>query len=208
MPKYYRARETAREDEIDGLPLATFSRRAAGFGIDFVLVLVLRKWAGFIWDSYVPHQWERHTLINFPHVIDVIVLVVYFCLAHYVGNGQTVGKRLMRTRAISLTHQRMTLWQSLERSLGYGASFLEGGFGFAQFFTQRNQQCAHDRLAETVVIDERSAPPLRVDPAAAHDPGAGNESVVDPAAHSTAGSEISGSVTEASTVAARHAEKS
>jgi len=208
MPQYYRARETAREDEIDGLPLATFSRRAAGFGIDFVLVLVFRKWAGLIWESYVPHQWERHTLINFPHVIDVIVLVVYFCLAHYVGNGQTVGKRFMRTRAISLTHQRMTLWQSLERSLGYGASFLEGGFGFAQFFTQRNQQCAHDRLAETVVIDERTATPRRVDPAAAHARGAGNGAVVEPAAHSTAGGDVGRSATEASELAARHTENS
>lgn len=157
MSTHYRARETAREDEIDGVPLAAFSRRAAGFGIDFVLVVLLRKLAGLLWENYVPHQWERHTLVNPVHVIDVIVLVVYFCLALYLGNGQTLGKRLMRTRVVSLTHQRISLWQALERSLGYGASFLEGGFGFVQFFTHRNRQCAHDRLAETVVIDARKS---------------------------------------------------
>ena len=150
---YYRARETAREDAIDGVPLATFTRRAAGFCIDFLFISILRKPVEFLWDSYAPHEWERHSLINPTHVLDLIVLVLYFCIALYIGNGQTLGKRLMRIQVVSLTHARITLWQSLERALGYGASFLEAGFGFAQFFIQHNRQCAHDRLAETIVID-------------------------------------------------------
>jgi uncharacterized RDD family membrane protein YckC len=161
---YYRARETAREDAIDGVPLATFSRRAAGFALDFLLVSMLRKPIEFLWDTYVPHEWERHTLINLVHVLDVIVLVLYFCIALYIGNGQTIGKRLLRIRVVSLTHERITLWQSLERALGYGASFLEAGFGFAQFFIQRNRQCAHDRLAETIVIDAGKSAARRVAP--------------------------------------------
>ncbi len=161
---YFRARETAREEEVDGLQLATFSRRAAGFGIDFVLIASLRKLAEFLWGNYVPHQWERHTLINLTHVLDVIVLVVYFWLALYFGNGQTLGKRAMRIRVLSLTHAHITFWQALERSLGYGASFLEGGLGFAQFFIQRNRQCAHDRLAETIVVDVGKSAIRRVDP--------------------------------------------
>jgi uncharacterized RDD family membrane protein YckC len=160
---YYRARETAREDAIDGVPLATFSRRAAGFAIDFLLVSILRKPVEFLWDSHVPYEWERHTLINPVHVLDVTVLILYFCLALYIGSGQTLGKRLMRIQVVSLTHERITLWQALERALGYGASFLEGGFGFAQFFIQRNRQCAHDRLAETIVIDASKSATRRVD---------------------------------------------
>jgi uncharacterized RDD family membrane protein YckC len=159
---YYRARETARENELDGLQLATFSRRAAGFGIDFVLVALLRKPVQFLWERYVPHQWEQHTLINLAHVLDLIVLILYFCLALYLGNGKTIGKRVMRIRVVSLTHQHITLWQALERAVGYGASFLEFGFGFAQFFIQRNRQCAHDRLAETIVIDTGRSATRRV----------------------------------------------
>jgi hypothetical protein len=41
------------------------------------------------------------------------------------------------------------------RALGYGAAVLEGGLGFLQFFWSDNRMCAQDRLAETVVIDER-----------------------------------------------------
>jgi hypothetical protein len=59
MPAYFRARETSREDEIDGLPLASFSRRAVGFGIDFILISMLRKPAEFLWENYFPHGWER-----------------------------------------------------------------------------------------------------------------------------------------------------
>jgi len=160
---YYRARETAREDEIDGLQLATFTRRAAGFGIDFIFISLVRKLVEFLWENYAPHRWERHSLINPLHVLDVIVLILYFCLALYIGNGQTIGKRVMRTRVISLTHTHITIWQALERSLGYAASFLEAGFGFAQFFVQRNRQCAHDRLAETIVIDTSRSATRRVD---------------------------------------------
>jgi uncharacterized RDD family membrane protein YckC len=148
---------------MDGLQLATFGRRAAAFGIDFVLISMLRKPIKFLCASYAPYQWQAHSLINPSHVLDVIVLILYFCLALYFGDGQTIGKRVMRIKVISLTHRHITLWQALERALGYGASFLEAGFGFAQFFIQRNRQCAHDRLAETIVIDAGKSATRRVD---------------------------------------------
>ena len=85
------------------------------------------------------------------------MLVIYFSLALYMGNGQTIGKRIMGTRVISLTHSRMTLWQATERALGYGASFLEAGFGFLQYYINANRQCVHDRIAQTIVADVRAS---------------------------------------------------
>ena len=58
-------------------------------------------------------------------------------------------------RLVSLTGERMGLWQSFERGLGYGAAVLEGGVGFLQYFWDRNRMCAQDRLAETIVVDRR-----------------------------------------------------
>ena len=52
-------------------------------------------------------------------------------------------------------HERITLWQSLERGLGYAASALEGGFGFFQYFLHPNHRTVHDRIAETIVLAER-----------------------------------------------------
>ena len=82
-------------------------------------------------------------------------MLLYYGLANYLGNGQTPGKWFARTRAVSLMHERMAFWQSVERALGYGAAILEGGLGFAQYFWQPNRMCAQDRLAETIVVDER-----------------------------------------------------
>lgn len=160
MPRFFHAHETARADELDGVRLASFGRRALGFGIDSFIVVILRKLVAFAWRAYIPPGRElHHTLIDFAHILSLLVLIAYFSLALYVGDGQTPGKWLLRTRVLSLTHQRITFWQALERALGYAASFLELGFGFAQFFLNRNQQCAHDRLAETIVADARVLAP-------------------------------------------------
>ena len=57
-------------------------------------------------------------------------------------------------------HDRITFWQAVERALGYGASMLEGGFGFFQYFIYPNRRCVHDRIAETIVIKD----PARIKP--------------------------------------------
>ena len=160
-PTFFHAHETARADELDGQPLASFPRRAVGFAIDLLIVALLGKPIEYAWQNYVPHGWEQHTRIDLEHVRSLIVLVVYFSIAVYLGHGRTVGKWIANTRVVSLTHQRVTAWQSVERALGYGASFLEVGFGFLQYFINRNRQCVHDRIAETIVVDARSFAPTR-----------------------------------------------
>jgi uncharacterized RDD family membrane protein YckC len=64
----------------------------------------------------------------------------------------------MRIRVVSLVHHRITFWQAMKRALGYGASILEGGFGFFQYFTNPNRCCVHDRIAETIVVKEKEQP--------------------------------------------------
>jgi uncharacterized RDD family membrane protein YckC len=92
---------------------------------------------------------------DFHEVGNIAVMVLYWGLANYFGNGRTIGKWVARTRVLSVTSEQMGLWQSVERGLGYGAAVLEGGIGFLQFFWDPNRMCAQDRLAETIVIDVR-----------------------------------------------------
>src|SRR5229473_1327059 len=94
---FFQAHETARMDELDGLQLADFGHRAAGFLVDFLLVALL-----------------------------------YYVVVHYCTNGKSVGKWIARTRIVSLTHERLGLWQCIERVLGYGVSTAEG-IGFLQY---------------------------------------------------------------------------
>jgi len=81
--------------------------------------------------------------------------VLFFGLSVYLGNGRTLGKRVMGIRVVSLVHHKMSLWHSFERALGYGASALEFGFGFVQYFIHPNRRTVHDRMAETIVIRDK-----------------------------------------------------
>jgi uncharacterized RDD family membrane protein YckC len=155
----YHPHEPARAEALAGAELASFGARAAAFAIDFLVVLLLyapvelaRQYLVQRWHGVADIHLDAH--FDFHEIGNVIALVVYFGLLAYWWSGQTIGKRLLRIRAVSLIGDRITLWQSVERALGYGASMLEGGFGFVQYFLHGNHCCVHDRIAETIVVKE------------------------------------------------------
>jgi uncharacterized RDD family membrane protein YckC len=89
-------------------------------------------------------------------ITGVLVPILYFGILLWAGKGRTPGKRMMRIRVVSIVHPHISFWHSVERALGYGAAALEMGFGFVQFFIHPYRRCAQDRLAETIVVTERS----------------------------------------------------
>ena len=140
---------------LNGIVLATFWQRVAGYIIDFLLTLLVWVPLEIAWRRYVLHQTHIEMSWDFHEKGNILVALLYWGLTNYFGNGQTPGKWVARTRALSLTSERLGTGQSAERALGYGAAVLEGGLGFAQFFWDRNRMCAQDRLAETIVVDVR-----------------------------------------------------
>jgi uncharacterized RDD family membrane protein YckC len=91
------------------------------------------------------------------HIAATVVVPVLYCgVLLWAGKGRTPGKRLLKIRVVSLAHRHITFWHAVERALGYGAAALELGFGFVQFFIHPYRRCAQDRLAETIVVTERS----------------------------------------------------
>src|SRR5512138_947505 len=150
----FRALGVSRASALDGTPLASFRARAGAFVVDLGIVLVATVLAGL--PSALAHRTPTGNVVvhfdPFHGLWGLLALVLYFGLATYFGHGQTLGKRLFRIRVVSLVHDHLSLWHSLERALGYGASALEGGFGFVQFFIHPNRQTVHDRIAETVVV--------------------------------------------------------
>ena len=156
--KNFNPHETARLMELDGVKLAPFFRRAIAFYIDLIIAVPLAV-ALIVGYTYFTGGFKNNADLkfefNFENWYSLVGLVLYFGLATYFGNGKTLGKKLLKIRVVSLTHSKMTFFQSIERSLGYGASFLEGGFGFIQFFINPNRRTVHDRIAETIVVDEK-----------------------------------------------------
>jgi uncharacterized RDD family membrane protein YckC len=95
------------------------------------------------------------SVITFVKLLLGLLPVIYFTLSFYFWKGQTVGKFFLGIRVLSLYHERIGLWHCTERSLGYFASALEGGFGYIQAFWNPNRMALHDKIGETIVIQRR-----------------------------------------------------
>ena len=137
-PRLYNAHETERMRELDGAELASFTSRAIAFLIDFAiagalflgLLVLFFKLANRYTSLGRNNQHLNIELNFFENWYSIVYLVLFFGLSIYLGNGRTLGKRIMGIRVVSLVHHKMSLWHSIERALGYGASALEFGFGF------------------------------------------------------------------------------
>jgi uncharacterized RDD family membrane protein YckC len=152
-------------EALAGAPLASFGKRALAFVIDFAVAAVsFVVFFFYILFPYLPRWmvilgfWRpgRHNIdFSFHEWPSLVFLTLYFGLSTYWSNGRTPGKWLCGIRVVSLTHRRITLWTAIERALGYGASVLELGSGFLQYFVAPNHRTVHDRIAETIVVEVR-----------------------------------------------------
>ncbi len=160
-PKNYKGHETARMLALEGAPLASFRSRAMAFVIDFFFTVLLFSIVAvpgaLLWQARHPSAKNRNIHFDFDYhnLYSLASIVLYFGFSLYWGNGRTLGKRLLKIRVVSLAHEHLSIWHCLERALGYGASALEGGLGFLQYFTDPACRTVHDRIAGTIVIDER-----------------------------------------------------
>ena len=158
----FSAHQTEHMVAVNGAELASFVRRAVAFLIDLVLAATLFAVVGSVIEPFLLKQgWIRSTedivfALNL-NWYSITWTVLYFGLTTYFGNGKTPGKALLGIRVVSLVHAHISLWHSFERALGYGASLLELGFGFFQYFIHPNKRTVHDRIAETIVVRDPMA---------------------------------------------------
>jgi uncharacterized RDD family membrane protein YckC len=155
----YNGTESHRMKELDGLPLASFRSRAGAFIVDFLIASVvcvpILMLGAELLERLGLIKGDVRLVFDYGHWYSIILLAAYFSLSIYYGKGKTLGKRLMGIRVVSVVHEKIGFWHSIERALGYGASFLEFGFGFLQYFIDPNRRTVHDRIAETIVIRDR-----------------------------------------------------
>ena len=113
--------DTARIHGLTGLPLATFWQRVLGYVVDLLIAVAIWGPLEFAWSRFLLHEENIKLVWDFHEKGNIVVMILYWGFATYLGNGRTPGKWVARTRIYSLTGERMGLWQSLERALGYGA---------------------------------------------------------------------------------------
>jgi uncharacterized RDD family membrane protein YckC len=156
---------------IDDLPdLASFWRRGLAYIIDMLTIGILLfiafqicNYLGLhvtsfkltsVDDIEVTGQGMTEKEITYIKWGLISIPILYFSLSFYFTNGKSLGKWITRIRIVSLYHHKISFWHCIERTLGYAASTVELGLGFLQFFWNPNRMCLHDRIAETIVIQE------------------------------------------------------
>ncbi len=134
--------------------------------VSLIMYAIIRVslWLGLEIDSFIMKNLFHieieaknlnETKIEFLKILFGFIPTIYFALMTYITNGQSIGKKILGIKIVSIYHHRLSLWHCIERSLGYIASTFELGLGFLQAFWNPNRMTLHDKIAETVVIKTR-----------------------------------------------------
>jgi hypothetical protein len=83
---------------------------------------------------------------------------LYLTITHAWWRGTSIGKKLFRIRVVMIDKRPLNWWLSFERAGGYAAGFATGLLGFAQVFWDPNRQAIHDKVSETIVIQDGKDP--------------------------------------------------
>lgn len=134
------------------LPLAGPMRRMLAMWVDTCVVSLLTYLANTI--LTVLQLFGEDMAGGVTMVAGFAIFVLYGILSEYYGNGQTLGKRLLRLRVLDAEAKAPTLSQIVVRNLVRIADTLPAMYllgGIATLVT-RNQQRLGDLAARTVVI--------------------------------------------------------
>jgi uncharacterized RDD family membrane protein YckC len=123
---------------IAGVPAGCLGVVAPMFmtGMDedlFVLVIVIIVFIAMIWA--------------------IIASTLYFAIM-WARTGQTLGKKLLGIKVVTADWNPPSFWRSVGRAvIGYWLSSLVFGVGFLWMLWDDYQQCWHDKLFGTYVIE-------------------------------------------------------
>lgn len=140
---------------------ATWSQRGRALFIDSIwwTVIVL----------FIPVGPSTDELMSSPDTLASSVMLWLFvgqCIPLLITGimwivwGTSPGKRALHLRIVDAdTQRRMTVTQAVLRTIGYLLTFATLGAGFLWVFFNPRKQALHDRIANTIVIDEAATVP-------------------------------------------------
>lgn len=125
-----------------------FWRRLVAFIIDMIILNVV---GGVILKAtdqpdLMPTWW-----ITIWGVIGVVIPVVYFVWP-YSAEGQTLGKKILNIRVVSIDGSPLNWRKGILRSIGYISSSIPLGLGFLWSIWDADKQAWHDKIAGTCVV--------------------------------------------------------
>lgn len=150
--------DLSKSDIKHPMRYASYSRRASALAIDSIWWTVIAL--------FVPLGPSMEDLLMAPESFAatiVLWLAIGQCIPILATGvlwavwGTSPGKRALRLRIVDAdTGAPMTVRQAGLRTLGYLLSFATCGAGFLWVLCNQRKQALHDRIANTVVIDDGS----------------------------------------------------
>jgi uncharacterized RDD family membrane protein YckC len=131
---------------------AGFTLRFGAFMFDLLPIMILLFVSGFLAGQFT----ELSTVILYASYALTIAFTVINFIVMPGRVGQSLGKRLLGIRIITVDQRRATTKQIVVRHLlGYPISSAAFALGFLWLLWDRRQQGWHDKLARTLVVRKR-----------------------------------------------------
>jgi uncharacterized RDD family membrane protein YckC len=131
---------------------AGFALRFGAFMFDLLPLMILLFVSGLLASQFLAFG----TLIQYSSFGLAAIFLVFNFIFLAGRTGQTVGKRLIGIRIITVDQRRATTKQIVMRHiLGYPLSMAVFTLGFLWLLWDRRQQGWHDKMAGTLVVRKR-----------------------------------------------------
>jgi uncharacterized RDD family membrane protein YckC len=162
MDDYKEAHEVAELRQLFGFQkqallqyFGSFDQRATAAVIDWFFVSTVCAVLAFIITIFLSNKIALIAVALSLLVIIPIVNLVYHILMESSLKQGTYGKQILKIRVCDMQGDRITMSHAAGRNFAKVLSVLTLGIGYLYCFFNKQQQCLHDRVAETLVVKDR-----------------------------------------------------
>ena len=134
---------------------ASFDQRLLALVIDYFLITTLYVLLAVISFFFIEDKTQRISVVFMLLPFIFLTKVIYSILGESSIQQATIGKRLLSIKVTDLLGNRISMSQSLLRTVSKLMSTLPFFFGYLYSFLNKKQQCWHDISAKTLVIKDR-----------------------------------------------------
>jgi len=162
MDDYKEAHEVAELRELFGFQkqvllqyYGSFDQRATAALIDWLIVSAVCIIPSFAITLFINDRLIGLGLALSLFALIPLVNLVYHVLMESSPKQATYGKQLLKIKVCDMQGSRLTLNHALGRNVVKLLSVLTLFVGYLMAFFNKQQQCLHDKVAETLVIKDR-----------------------------------------------------
>lgn len=162
MDDYKEAHEVAELRQLFGFQkeallqyFGSFDQRATAAVIDWFLVSTVCAVLAFIVTIFLSNKIALIAVALSLLVVIPVVNLVYHIVMESSPKQGTYGKQILKIKVCDMQGERISTSHAAGRNFAKVLSVLTLGIGYLYCFFNKQQQCLHDKVAETLVVKDR-----------------------------------------------------